>query len=256
MQAAPTKCERERRRRRPALPRPDRQRVEQDRHARRRQHESGEVEPAGILLPRLLQPDDRQGHRDDAHRHVDQEDPAPRRLVDEQPAEHRADRRRDHRHAEHADRRLGPLGHRERSVQHRRPDRGDEPAARALQDAEEHELIERLRQPAEQRHGDEDRQRDDEHPLGAEAVAEPTGGRDHRGEAQQVADRDPLDVGGRHAEVACQRRQGDVDHRAVDDAHHQAEDVDRHHPVAIRHRPNLRESTRVTPSRCCEAGRS
>ena len=183
----------------------------------------------------LVEPDDRQQDRDRADRSVDQEDPVPRCPIDEDPPEHRADRRSDDGHAQHPDRRLGPVLHGKGPIQHGRADRRDQPGTHALQDTEENELVECLRETAGQRRDDERDERHHEHPFRAEAIAEPTGGRNHRGKGEEVADRDPLDVGGRHAEVLRHGRQGDVDHRAVDDRHEQPEDVDGHHLGLVGH---------------------
>ncbi len=231
----------------PSLLRADRQGVEQDRHRRCRTGRTRRGRIGRGLVPRLLQPDERQHDRHGTDRSVDEEDPVPRHGVDEDAAEHRPDRRRDHRDAEHADRGLGAIFERVGAVQHRRADRRDEAGADALQDTEHDQLLEGLRQPAGERRDDERDQRQREHPFGAEPVAEPAGGRDHGGVGEQVADGDPLDVGGRHAEVLRHRRQGDVDHRAVDDRHEQPHDVDGHHLRRVRHRcPNLRATRSLT----------
>ena len=61
--------------------------------------------------------------------------------------------------------------------------------------------------------------------LAAEAVAEAAGGHQQAGEHEDVGVDDPLQLAGRGAELGGQRRQGDVDDRAVedDDEHGRAE---------------------------------
>ena len=67
-----------------------------------RQEQARHIE-AGALLPRLRHEDESQDEAQDAERHVDQEDPVPRRDRDDEPAHRRRDRRgeqgrpRDHR---------------------------------------------------------------------------------------------------------------------------------------------------------------
>ena len=84
--------------------------------------------------------------------------------------------------------------------------------------------------------------------LEAHDIDLPAGGLDV---FEQVADRDPLDVGGPDAEVLRHPRQGDVDHRAVDDRHEQPEDVDGHHLGLVRHAPRryATSSEASTPER-------
>ena len=75
-----------------------------------------------------------------------------------------------------------------------------------MENPQRDELFERLRQPAQDRDSDEENQCADEDATGPETVTEPPGGRDDRREAEQVADRDPLDFGALHAELVGQRR--------------------------------------------------
>ena len=57
---------------------------------------------------------------------------------------------------------------------------------------------------------------DHQHPLAPDAVAEAAGGHQQAGEDEDVGVDDPLQLAGRGAELGGQRRQGDVDDRAVE----------------------------------------
>ncbi len=84
---------------------------------------------------------------DDPDRHVDEEDPTPVGVGDEQAAEDRAQRRRGQRR-DHDDRaRPRPLRRRERPEQHRDADGRQHASADALDDAERDQLAHRLRRP-------------------------------------------------------------------------------------------------------------
>ncbi len=219
----------------PSVLRPGRQGVDQQRHAGRRQQQAAQVEPAGRSMELLAEPQRREHQCDRADRQVDIEDPAPRGVVDEHATEHRPDRRGDHGDAEDAHGGRRPLGQRERSKQHRAADRGDQPGAEPLEDPEHDEQRQARCRAAEARCDHEHRQGHDEHSLGPEPIAEPAGRRNDGGEGEQVGDRDPLDVGRRHVELAGERRQCDVHDGAVDDRHEQPDDVHHHHSVLVLH---------------------
>ena len=196
--------------------------------AGREQQQPVPVEPSGVGAAGVgLEQLRRQHQRERGDRDVDVEDPAPRHRVDDQAADDRAeDRPEQHRHADHAHhpadprrpRRLGEQGH---------PDRHDHAAAEALQDAEEDQRLGRPGEPAEGAADAEQRDRDHPDPLRAEALGHPARQRDHGGEREQVARRDPLDRVERRIELARQRLERDVDDRRVEDRHDHAGHDDR-----------------------------
>ena len=129
--------------------------------ARREQGRAGKVEVVVATSLSLRNRNRDHGHGDEADGHVDVERPAPAGLVDEDPAERRADERpKDEgrpeqpliaaaraRRDDHADRRV-----RERE----QPSR-----AHPLDDAEGDELVHRLREAAQRRAEEEDRDRNE-----------------------------------------------------------------------------------------------
>ncbi len=79
------------------------------------------------------------------------------------------------------------------------------------------------REAREQRRRGEDGEPEQEHPLPAEQVAEPAAGEQERREGEDVPVHDPLERALAEAEVAADRREGDVDHRVVDRGHEDGE---------------------------------
>src|SRR6185295_2836583 len=86
------------------------------------------------------------------------------------------------------------------------------------------ELPRARRQAAPRRGQGEAGDADDEHPPPAVAVAERAAHQQQRGEEERVRLDNPLHLRHRGAELFLQSRQGDVDRRAVDEAHAGAED--------------------------------
>ena len=118
-------------------------------------------------------------------------------------------------------------GGRKCPVEHRHADRREHAATRPLEHAKEHQLEHRLRQAAERRREGEQRDREHERSLGAEAIADPARRRDPHRQAHQVADDDPVGCGCADGEAARDRGQRDVDDGHVHDRHEHRDDVDR-----------------------------
>ena len=97
------------------------------------------------------------------------------------------------------------------------------PPPTPLDDTERDQLPDGLRRAAQHRAGREGHQREQEGSLGAEAVAEPAGGRDPHGQAERVAEHDPLGVLG--VQLATECRNGDVDDGRVEDVEEQRRHV-------------------------------
>ncbi len=153
-------------------------------------------------------------HRDDADRHVHVEDPAPRERLDEEAAEQRAGDRRDREHGADQAHVAAALA--------RRHDLGDDrlradhqaAGAEALQRAEGDQLAHRLAQARQQRAGEEDHDRGQEHGLAPVHVAELSVERRRRRGREQVGGDDPREVL-EATEVADDRRQRRRDDRLV-----------------------------------------
>ena len=120
--------------------------------------------------------------------------------------------------------RLGPL---DRLGEHvgddRERRREDERRADAHQRPAGDEALGRADGAGQRRRHAEHRQAGHEHPLAPVAVAEAAGREQQAGEHQQVGVDDPLQLAGGGVEVDGERRQGDVDDRAVEHRHEHGE---------------------------------
>ena len=163
---------------------------------------------------------------DGDHGHVDHQHRAPPEVLEQPPAGHRAEGDGDAgRGGPDGDRRGPLLGggedvdeDRQRGGEHqRRADAHRRPPADQLAGA--------VGQGGERREQGEQGEADLHHALAADAVAEAAGGHQQAGEDEDVGVDDPLQLAGRGTELGRQRRQGDVDDRAVedDDEHGRAE---------------------------------
>jgi hypothetical protein len=163
--------------------------------------------------------------RREDERHVDGEDPAPRREVDQQAAPERPDHRRDPGpRRPRPDRRAALLGRERRADDGQRG--GDEQRARdPLQRARRHQQLRGRRERAQHRGDAEPRQPDGEDQPPAEQVAERAADQQQRAERQEVGLDDPLLRGEASFEVVADRRQRHVDYRAVGEDDHRGEDA-------------------------------
>ena len=232
------------RRRRPAEHRPLADRVEQRAQAEPGQHQPEDVEAPGGRRPVLGDEEVGEGAHDDPERDVDQEHPAPGERLGQHAAEDRRGAGPDQDRQDQGARDPGPLLGRVGAVEHRGAGRGQQAAADALQGARGDQLGQRLGEPAERRGDGEEREREDEGPLGPEPVADPARRRDHDRQRQQVGDHRPLHVGQRHPERFRQRRQRDVDDLHVDPRHEDRRHVgDRDRPLRRWRPPRPRRGT-------------
>ena len=183
--------------------------------------QAGQVELAhGGFGPRLGHVEDRDREGDHAHRHVDEEDPAPVEVLADQAAERRAGRQgqRPGRgpdadgHAPLPD--VGERGHddgqRGRHEQGR-PDALDGPAG------DEHSPA--AGQPGGQRGQREDRHADQEQPAPPEHVGEPAADQQQPGHREQVAAHHPLQAGHRQVQAVLDGRDRHVDDVVVQVGH-------------------------------------
>ena len=204
----------------------------------------GTSKPTSVGGAQALEEERPERHRQDPDRQVDEEDPPPAEVGDQEPAEHRSDRRRQGgRHREDAGG-ADALGRWEDPVEHRHADRRHHPATGALDDPEHDELGDVLRQPTEHRSEGEDDDGDEQHPFAAEAVAQPPRGGDEDGQAHQVGDDDAVDGRRRNVEVTPDRGQSHVHDGDVHDVHeHRRHEDDTDHDLLIEswysHRPAL-----------------
>ena len=172
--------------------------------------------------PRHRQGDD--DERDAADRQVDEEDPAPARVVDDEAADRRPDDRR--RGEDRADQALpaAAVARRDDVADHGEREREQPAGADALHRAEDDELGHRRREAAERRAEQEDDDREEEQVLAAVDVAElPVERHGHR-RGEHVRREDPR-VLRDPAEVADDARERGRDDRLVErgeeERHHQ-----------------------------------
>src|SRR5581483_5116046 len=186
-----------------------------------------------VLDPLGARVEHRRDHeeRERADGEVDVEDPAPREVVDEEPAEQRPDHGRDAEHR--AEQALVAAALPRRDDVADDGDRRRQQAARAeaLQRAERDQLRHVLRDPAERGADQEDDDRDLQRSLAAVEVAELAVERPCDRGREQVRRHDPrqmLDAAevaddrrqrGRDDRLVERREQDDEDQRAEDDAH-------------------------------------
>jgi hypothetical protein len=182
--------------------------------------DAGPVRARGVRVAALAQPQDRDGDRREADRHVEVEDRLPAERVGECAADERADRHGDaDRRAVHAHRRAPLATGREllrdqgqRHGEHHRP-------ADALERPRQAEEGRIGRQGAQQRGEREDRQAGAEHATAPEAVGQRAGCQDERAQRQRVRVDHPLQVREARPEIGTDRRQRHVDHGDVEKQH-------------------------------------
>src|SRR4051812_26758401 len=114
------------------------QRIHDEREARCGEEEAGQVEAPGDRLPVLVQEEQTEDERAESDRQINVKDPAPRELVDQEPAKHRPTRRPEDAREDEDARDLYSLARWERAIEHRCPHRGEQATARPLEDAEDH----------------------------------------------------------------------------------------------------------------------
>ena len=175
-------------------------------------------------------------HRDHDDRHVHQEDRPPPEVLEQEPADERADRHAEPRHAGPDADRPAPLARVGEDVrQDRQRGRHDERGAEALHPSQHDQRAGRADHRAAQRSAAEDHQADHEARLAAEPIAGVAADQQQAGEHDRVGVDDPLQLARRHVELAHQRRQGDVDDRAVDadDQQRQAQHAQHDPPARV-----------------------
>ncbi len=192
---------------------------------------------------RLLHEQQHADHGDDADRQIDQEHPMPGIIVGEPGAQRRAHDRPEH-HADAPDRhRRAALLQRIGVEQHRLRQRHQRGAGHALQQAEQHHLLDVLRQRAQERSDGEAGDADDEQLLAAEAVGHPADRRGHDGGGDDIGGEHPVDLVERGRQRALHIRQRDVGDGGVErlhDGRRHGAHRDQHAPQLRRHRREMR----------------
>ena len=205
--------------------------------AQRDQRQADEVHAALflVLLPgRVFHHDGDEKNRDRADRHVDEENPAPARLVGDVAAERRPQHRRDDggdgRDAESR----AALGRRE-GVEDDRLLIGLHPAAKeALRQTEDDELRQTAGYAAQKRAHREHADADQEIALAAQEIAEPAGDGEHDAVGDEIGGQRPCRFVRARRETAGDMRQRHIDDGGVENLHEGRErDGDRDQPGII-----------------------
>ena len=219
-------------RRVPVVARPA-ERGREDERAQRGREQRGADVVDGVLDPLALagQRHGQDAERDEAERHVDVEDPAPRRVRRQEAADERAGDARDAEDGAEQARPLAALARRHDVADRRLGGDHQAAAAEPLDRPEGDELRHALREPAEHRPDEEDHERSLQHDLAPVEVAELAVERRHDRHREQVRGDDPREVleaaeladdrrqRGRHDRLV-ERRQQHHEHQPADDEEH------------------------------------
>ena len=190
------------------------------------EQEPGEIEGTGIRFPVTLQEDQTEQDGHDPEGEIDEEDPPPRELGDQQAAEHRpeggGERRRHHQDAG----RPHPFGGGKARNSMAMPTGviipPPTPCSTRNRTSWERLSARPHRTEAPVKMATESRRIS----LGSEPVAQPAGRRYEHGQADQIADGHRVEGGGRLVELPTDGRQGHVDDGDVHDAHEHGRHVD------------------------------
>ena len=115
--------------------------------------------------------------------------------------------------------------------------RGEHRAAEPLEGAGDDQHGLRVRDPVEQAGEREEREPGQEQAPAAEEIGGAPAEEEESGEGQRIGVDHPLQAARREAEVVADRRQGDVDHRDVEDDHELAEADEQQHQPGRRGEP-------------------
>ena len=203
------------------------QREHRPAETQRAEQAAEEVDRSGTLASRRGFWDDRkdQRHADEDERQVDEEDHTPRGDLQELAPGERAKHRGDPSPSGPAADRGTALGLAEGGDDHRQRARREQRTGHPLQRPRRDQRPDRWRQRAQQRGDTEPADAEREDPPLAVQVAQRAADQDQRAEREQVGVHDPLLSRETAAELALDRRQGDVHHRAVEQSYTRTEDA-------------------------------
>ncbi len=164
---------------------------------------------------------------------IDEEDPAPTRVIDDEAADERPNCRRDCGDPGPGSDCLAPFVLAEGGADDRQGAWNQQCGSRALNQARRDQLCGAGGEPAPDRRDGENRGADDEHLAAAEMVAGGAADQDECGQRQRVGIHQPLDHHRRSSEIVLDCRQGDVDHGLVDEGHARRQDGGHEHPTFL-----------------------
>ena len=144
-------------------------------------------------------------------------------MLRQEAAEERAEREAETRDARPDTDRLRQFGPREGCHQNRERQWVHQRGARALQRAEDDQLLCGLRQRTRHREPGEEHEADDKHALATEAIAELAAEQNQRRKHEDVRVDDPLQAALRRVQILLDRRQRDVHDGVVEHDHEQRE---------------------------------
>ncbi len=157
-------------------------------------------------------------------RDVEQEDPTPRRVVDQPPAAVGAEGGPERCQARPDADAASAIGTAQGPVEQGEAARDDQGAAHALDQPGGDQGADRGRGRAAQRGDKHDDEADDEDPPAPEVIGQRAGEQQQRGDRDQVAGQHPLQLGHARVQVRADRGDRDVDHEGVEEPDHRCED--------------------------------
>jgi hypothetical protein len=191
-----------------------------------REERTGEVEAGLRRVPALGHEDEAEAEGQQGDRDVEEEDGAPREVLDQEAADERAEADPEAGHAGPDRDRLRPLFARKHVGDDRERARHDQGATDAHRDTGEDQVDRFGRKGRRDRRDGEDDQPDLEGAGPSEPVAERAHRQEQPGEDEDVGVDHPLELGGRGPECPLERRQGDVQDGVVEADDDEAEGQD------------------------------
>jgi hypothetical protein len=185
----------------------------------RGQHKSGKIERADIVLLEIVDKNCDQHDTEKPDRDIDEEDPAPRCIGDDEAAQRRPQNRPEHRRGGDQDHRAQEIRLRDRAQHDEAPDRRHHGTAGALDHAGDDEFRQRIGQPAGDRAQGEDDDGGAEHRARAETVGHPAAQRDEDRQAQQIGGDREIEPQHVFMEGSGDRRQRRGDDRRIEILH-------------------------------------
>ena len=175
-----------------------------------------------LEIVRVVHPEPREKHRDDADRDVDVEHPPPGPVVRQPAAEHRPQNGRDDNAEAPEAHGLAALMRRKGFEQHGLRQRLHDAAGQALHDSEDDQHRQVRRHAAQGRREREGRDREDEQAFSAEERGQPSRHRQHDGVGGDVGRQHPCRLFHRGRQTAGDMRQRHVHHGRVERDHERA----------------------------------
>ena len=181
---------------------------------------------------RLWDAPDRDCEDDEGEREIDEEDPAPRQVLNEPSPEHGTERSRNRGEPGPCPYCSTALCLRKRRTDERQAARNEQRGAHTLQGASRNELTNSSGKAAPRGRGGEDEHAASKDFAAASKIAQRSAGQEQRSQRQRIGFDNPLNLGQRRVESRLQRRKGHVHDGAIDERQTRSENGGREHPTA------------------------